>query len=71
MKFHKHCEINGCQCYALGGDECGIECDMLVGDWDMEPEDKYGRNIDQILDDPRHGQAAGINSMRYKPGEVQ
>ena len=25
------------------------------------------RNIDEVLDDPRHGQAAGINRERYRP----
>jgi hypothetical protein len=43
MKLHRHCEVNGCQYYALGGgDECGHECDKLMGDWDDdEPAMRY------------------------------
>lgn len=49
MKLHHHCEINACQRYALGGDECTRECDMLVGNWDQEPIDHTGEQDENAV----------------------
>ena len=48
---------------AIAINDCSDECDLKYSANDIPDGDSYEqRKIDEELDDPRHGQAAGINA---------
>jgi len=70
MRKDPDCEADGCQLLLHKGyHSCTLSGVCAWLDEDKDPPDMYPSE-NHRLDDPRHGQAEGINAQRHKAGRV-